>query len=399
MEGKRFIHKIRLQNFLSYGSEGEEIELQSLNVLIGPNASGKSNLIEAIGILKATPTDLPAPFRQGGGVNEFLWKGGHKNPVAKIDVTLDYPQRHQNLRYQVSLTVTGQRLELVDELVENEQKYAGEDDVYFYYRYQSGRPVLNINKIEDDGERFKRYLRREDLSPEQSVLSQRKDPELYPELSYISKEFSNIGLYRHWQMGRYSEPRNAQKTDIPEHPLLENGSNLGLLLNNLQHRIGNKKIIDKLKKFYETAEELSVRIYGGTVQIFIREEGLIEPIPANRLSDGTLRYLFLIALLLDPTPPPLICLEEPEIGLHPDILPTIAEMLIEASGRTQLIVTTHSDALVAALSEYPESILVCERDEEGSHLRRLEPEKLKNWLEDYNLGDLWRMGQIGGNRW
>ncbi|WP_066384779.1 MULTISPECIES: AAA family ATPase [unclassified Anabaena] len=399
MEGKRFIHKLRLENFLSYGSEGEDIELQPLNVLIGPNTSGKSNLIEAIGILKATPTDLPAPFRQGGGVTEFLWKGGQENPVAKIDVTLNYPQRPQNLRYQLSLTATGQRLELVDEVVENEQKYPGEDDVYFFYRYQSGHPVLNVNKIEDNGERFKRYLRREDLSPEQSVLSQRKDPELYPELSYLSTEFSNIGLYRHWQMGRYAEPRNAQKTDLPEHPLLEDGSNLGLVLNNLQHRLGTRKILDKLKKFYDAAEELSVRIYGGTVQIFIREENFIQPIPANRLSDGTLRYLFLIALLLDPTPPPLICIEEPEIGLHPDILPTIAEMLIEASQRTQLIITTHSDALVSALSEYPESVLVCERDEKGSHLRRLEPDKLKNWLENYSLGDLWRMGEIGGNRW
>jgi hypothetical protein len=62
-------------------------------------------------------------------------------------------------------------------------------------------------------------------------------------------------------------------------------------------------------------------------------------------------------------------------------------------------IATHSDALVSALSEYPESVLVCERDEKGSHLRRLEPDKLKNWLENYTLGDLWRMGQIGGNRW
>ncbi|MEH2269881.1 MAG: AAA family ATPase [Nostoc sp.] len=399
MEGKRFIRTLRLENFLSYGSEGEEIELQSLNVLIGPNASGKSNLIEAIGILRATPTDLPAPFRQGGGINEFLWKGGQENPVAKIEVTLDYLQRSQNLRYYVNLTSIGQRLELVDEAVENEQRYQSESDVYFYYRYQNGRPVLNINKIENNGEPLKRSLRREDLIPDQSVLSQRKDPDLYPELSYLSTEFSNIALYRHWQMGRYSEPRNAQKTDLPEHPLLEDGSNLGLVLNNLQHLIGNRIIIEKLKNFYEAAEELSVRIYGGTVQIFIREEGLIQPIAANRLSDGTLRYLFLMALLLDPTPPPLICLEEPEIGLHPDILSTIAEMLIEASQRTQLIVTTHSDALVSALSEYPESLIVCERDKKGSHLHRQEPDKLKNWLENYTLGDLWRMGEIGGNRW
>ncbi|TAG86335.1 MAG: hypothetical protein EAZ18_25790 [Oscillatoriales cyanobacterium] len=109
-----------------------------------------------------------------------------------------------------------------------------------------------------------------------------------------------------------------------------------------------------------------------------------------------MRYLFLIALLLDPTPPPLICIEEPEIGLHPDILPAVAEMLIEASKRTQLIVTTHSDALVSALS--PESVLICDRDDRGSHLNRLEPKRLKKWLENYSLGELWRMGEIGGNR-
>lgn len=402
MDGKRFIHSIRLKNFLSYGNEDEEMELQPLNVLIGANTSGKSNLIEAIGILKATPTDLPAPFRQGGGVSEFLWKGGQENPVAKIEATLDYPQRPQNLRYQVSLTAIGQRrlLELVDEAIENERPYPGLDDVYFYYRYQRGHPVLNINKLDDDFNiQRTRTLRREDLIPDQSVLSQRTDPDLYPELSYLSTTFSNIALYRDWQMGRYSVPRNAQKPDLPEHPLLEDGSNLGLFLNNLKNKIGHRKIIEKLKKFYEAAEELGVIISGGTVQIIIREEGLIEPIPANRLSDGTLRYLFLMALLLDPTPPPLICLEEPEIGLHPDILSTIAEMLIDASQRTQLIVTTHSDALVSALSEYPESVIVCERDKKGSHLHRQESERLKKWLEKYTLGDLWRMGQIGGNRW
>ena len=400
MEGKRFIHKIKLQNFLSYGSEGEEIELQPLNVLIGRNTAGKSNLIEGISILKATPTDLPAPFRQGGGINEFLCKGEGNNPIANIDVILNYPERHENnLHYQLSLTEVGQRLELVDEFLQNEQPYEDQKDVYFYYRYQSGRPVLNINKLTEDGERFKRTLRREDLILDQSVLSQRKDPDLYPELSYVSTEFSKIGLYRHWQVGRYSEPRNAQKADLPLHPLLEDGSNLGLVLKALQRKLGQRKLIEYLEKFYEEVEELDVTIYGGTVQIFIREKGLTQPIPATRLSDGTLRYLCLMALLLDPTPPPLICIEEPELGLHPDILPTIAELLIEASQRTQLIVTTHSDALVSALSEYPEAVVVCERDNTGTHLRRLKPEKLKKWLEKYTLGDLWRIGEIGGNRW
>jgi len=396
VEGKRFIRTLRLQNFLSYGREGEEIELQPLNVLIGANASGKSNLIEAIGLLKATPTDLTYPIRKGGGISDFLWKGEKNIPTAEIQATLDSSVENMPLCYRIKFTVAGHRLEIVDEAVENERPYAYNDDVYFYYRYQQGRPVLNI-KTTSEGQRSQRTLRRDDLIPDQSVLSQRKDPDQYPELTYLGNQFSSISLYRDWHIGRDSEARLPQKTDLPEHPLLEDGSNLGLVLNNLEYQLGTRPIVEKLKKFYDEAEELTIKIYGGTVQIFIREEGLIQPIPATRLSDGTLRYLFLMALLLDPTPPPLICIEEPEIGLHPDILPTIAEMLIEASQRTQLIITTHSDALVSSLP--PESVVVCDRDQMGSHLRRLDPNRLKKWLEDYSLGEIWRMGEIGGNRW
>lgn len=396
MEGKLFIRTMRLQNLLSYGDEDEEIELQPLNVLIGANASGKSNLIEAIGLLKATPTDLTAPIRKGGGVSDLLWKGQKEITTAKIEATIDYPEGLMPLRYRMGLTVVGQKPELVDETVENERSYPGEADVYFYYRYQQGRPVLNI-KNSSDGQRSQRSLRREDLILDQSVLSQRKDPDQYPELTYLGNQFSQISLYRDWHIGRDSEPRLPQKADLPEHPLLEDGSNLGLVLNNLQYQVGSRAIIEKLKIFYQEAEELSVKIYGGTVQIFIREEGLIQPIPATRLSDGTLRYLFLLALLLDPTPPPLICIEEPEIGLHPDMMSTIADLLVEASERTQLIVTTHSEALVSSLP--PESVLVCERDYLGTHLRRLNPERLKKWLENYSLGELWSMGEIGGTRW
>lgn len=399
MEGKRFIHSLQLQNFLSYGSEGRKIELQPLNVLIGTNASGKSNLIEAMGVLKATPTDLLAPIRQGGGISDFLWKGEKGIPTAKIEAILDYPERTMPLRYQISFTAVGQRLEVVDEAIEDmEPRHSSESEPFFYYRHNNwGRPVINVIEDNEQQTRKLRTLRREDIIPDQSILSQRKDPEQYPELSYLGNKFADIGLYRNWQTGRDSLSRKAQQTDLPEHPLLEDGGNLGLVLNNLQYQLGSREIIEKLKLFYDAAEELSIKIYGGTVQIFIRETGLIQPIPATRLSDGTLRYLFLIALLLDPTPPPLICIEEPEIGLHPDILPAIAEMLIEASQRTQLIVTTHSDALVSALS--PESVLICDRDDRGSHLNRLDGDRLKKWLENYSLGDLWRMGEIGGNRW
>ncbi|QJB44302.1 AAA family ATPase [Dolichospermum flos-aquae] len=395
MEGKRFIHKIKLQNFLSYGSEGEEIELQPLNVLIGANTSGKSNLIEAIGILRATPTDLPAAFRQGGGINEFLWKGNKDTLGAKIKVTVNYQSGLQTLKYKLEFSEMNQRFFLIDEYIHSD------DFVHYSYNDKNLEPVFNVREKDLSGiEKISQETwNKNDLKYDQSILSQLKAARKYPEITYLSDSFNKISIYRDLPIGRNSQPRKPQPTDLPQHPLLEDGSNLGLVLNDLNYQIGRSKIIETLKKFYESAEDIHGQVYGNSIQIFIREEGVIQPIPATRLSDGTLRYLCLMALLLDPTPPPLICIEEPELGLHPDILPTIAELLIEASQRTQLIVTTHSDALVSALSEYPESVVVCERDNTGTHLRRLKPDKLKDWLENYTLGDLWRMGEIGGNRW
>jgi len=371
MVGKKFIQKLKLENFLSY--RREEIELQPLNVLIGPNGSGKSNLIEAFSLLKAIPTNLLAPIRKGGGINEFIWKGEgeNENPTAQIGIILDEAE----LDYQLNFTSVNQRLEIVNEIIHG----------------------LIIEKIHHQ-------------VPDQSVIAQgllsntpdlalAYDKSFYQALFSLKNQFSEIGLYRNWHIGHGSALRKPQQTDLPEHPLEEDGSNLGLVLNDLQYQLRSQQLLEQFQKFYQNAEELSVKIYGGTVQIFIREKGLSQPIPAPRLSDGILHYLFLMTLLLDSTPPPLLCIEEPELGHHPDMLPLIADLLIEASHRSQLIVTTHSDGLVSALSEQADSVLVCERDDEGSHLHRLEPQRLKMWLEKYSLGELWLMGEIGGNKW
>jgi predicted ATPase len=133
------------------------------------------------------------------------------------------------------------------------------------------------------------------------------------------------------------------------------------------------------------------------VQVFFQEGKWA--IPATRLSDGTLRYLCLLAILCHPTPPPLICIEEPELGLHPDIVPHLATLLRDASTRTQLIVTTHSDILVDALTDSHDAVIVCEKHDGATRLARLDAEKLRPWLEKYRLGELWTRGEIGGTRW
>ncbi|HEV2383513.1 MAG TPA: AAA family ATPase [Terriglobia bacterium] len=406
MAYNRLLKSIQLRNFLSYGPSASAVDLLPLNVVIGPNTSGKSNLLEAVDILRATPSDVFQPIRDGGGIEDYLWKGlpAKGAPTAEIEATIYYPEGKGPLKYRLGFTMVGQRFEIFDEVIENPYKSPGEPDVYFYYRYQSGHPVLNVRtKAEaqagtSEG-RLTRFLRREDVALGQSILSQRKDPDQYPEVTYLGNQFSKVRLYREWNLGRNTEPRKPQKVDLPSDFLSDSANNLPLVLNDLENRSETRSIVNHyLKKFDESAEAVTSRLFGGTIQLILHEKGLKE-IPATRLSDGTLRYLCLLAVLCHPEPPPLVCVEEPEIGLHPDILPTVAELLTQASERSQLIVTTHSDTLVSALTESTGSVLVCERDADGSRLTRLDAEKLKDWLGKYRLGELWRMGELGGTRW
>ncbi|NNM68359.1 MAG: AAA family ATPase [Gallionella sp.] len=389
------LKSIKLTNFLSYGEKSKPIELGPLNVIIGPNGSGKSNLLEAVELIKSTPKDLMTPIRDGGGVRDWLWKGGRKIPAAAMEIVVENLKGPAELRYSLSFTEVSQRFEILDERVENVAPDAGYKAPYLYYKFENGHGVLNVKGKE-------RGLHREDIEPNQSILSQRKDPDQYPELTFLGNSFNKIRLYREWSFGRFTVPRTAQKADLPNDMLESDCSNLGLVLNLLQenHEL-KQRLIKELQALYEGIQDYYVKIDGGTVQVFFQERinGHIVPMPATRLSDGTLRYLCLLAILCHPNPPPLVCIEEPELGLHPDVLPRLAQLLRDASTRTQLIVTTHSDVLVDAMTDQPDAILVAEKGETGTTLTRLDKEKLKPWLEKYRLGQLWTRGEIGGTRW
>lgn len=399
------LKSVQLTNLLSFGDRSEPFELGSLNVLIGPNGSGKSNFVEAVGLLRGAPRQLSVPVREGGGVHDWLWKGAPRTPKARIEVVVDYPQGDEHwgsnlLRYRLEFTEVGQRLEVMDERIENAVTPPGYEKPFFYFGYQNGRPMLSAGPNSDPtGGRY-RELRREELDPQQSVLSQRKDPHHYPEITYVGNLFESFQLYREWSFGRYTAPRVPQPADLPNEFLIEDARNLGLVLNRLRKDVtANRQLLEYLRKLYDQAEDIHVNIESGTVQVFLRETNYTATIPATRLSDGTLRWLSLLAILLDPSPAPLVCVEEPELGLHPDMMPTVATLLRDASERMQLIVTTHSDALVDALNDSPEAIVVCEKENGSTTLKRLNRQDLAEWLERYTLGQLWRSGELGGNRW
>jgi predicted ATPase len=384
------IKELTLQNLLSFGPDTEAFPLRALNVLIGPNGSGKSNLIEAVSLLRTAPDKIASTVLDGGGIREWLWKGA-KRPTAKLEAVVMYPKTGRGLRHALHFTENAGRFELVDERIEEEKPSPGEELPYFYFGWHNGRPMLNVK-----GDR--RQLKREDVDPEKSILAQRKGPEQYPELTFLGNAYEQIRLYREWSFGRYTDPRVRQEDTGTSRFLDENCKNLGMVLNRLMGEPDARDtILTQMRELYEGIENVHVEIHGAHVQVVLHEGR--RTIPATRLSDGTLRYLCLVAILCNPELPPLICIEEPELGMHPDALVAIARMLKGASERTQLIVTTHSKLIVDTLSDSPEDVVVCDKVDGQTRMKRLNDNDTKAWLEKYSLGDLWRSGELGGNRW
>ncbi len=395
----RLLREIRPVNLLSFGPETQALPLENLNVLIGPNGAGKSNLIEALALMRATPiaaqttsnADVRGVVRRGGGAQEWIWKGG-RDLIASVELVVNNPKGKQPLRHVFAFGADAQGFRLQDEWVENESREGNQTEADFYYQFQGGNPVVTIAGQE------RRRLALSTLKLDSSILAQRRDAEHYPELTYLADSYEKWRIYREWAFGRKTVFREPQMSDMRKDRLEEDFSNLGLILNKFSLMPKTKAaILEGLRDLYDGVTDFQVNILDRTVQVFFIEGDFA--MPATRLSDGSLRYLCLLAILCDPDPAPLVCIEEPELGLHPDILPKLADQLVAASERTQLIVTTHSDILVDAMTERPETVVVCEKHDGRTEMRRLKKDELAKWLEKYRLGQLWMDGQLGGKRW
>lgn len=408
---KPLLKAATLRRFLSFGPDAAEFPLEPLNVLIGANASGKSNFVEAMSVLRAVPRDLPKPIRRGGRVRDWLWQGvpggeggetaaGFSKAPASACLELVFSAgmitRHKGnpeVRYRLEFGVEGDSFVVRDERVENAHKDPGYPKPFFYFGYENGRPMLSVRQQDK-----RRELRREFIDPAQSILSQRRDPEEYPELGRLAEILAGIRIYRSWHFGPDAAVRAACAADVRTDHLSEKLDNLPARLLALKRSpVVKRRMVAHVRELAPDFDDFEVTPDGGLLTLRLTEGDL--SIPARRLSDGTLRYLCLVAILADPDPPPLIVIEEPELGLHPDIHPQLAALMLEASQRTQLIVTTHSDVLVDALTETPEAVVVCENVGGSTRLERLSSETLRPWIDKYRLGELWLRGEIGGTRW
>ncbi len=401
-------------NLLSFGPKTEPIELRSLNILIGANGSGKSNLIEVIRLLQWLPERDPwSVVLTTGGVAEWIWKGnsklGEPQELCSLVADLSFAGADSKrvggdselVRVAIGLTVVSSTFRFRRE------------EVYTFDASDEIRSGL-FSRYERVGPLGKCYLRSAEppvefeLQPERSIFSQLSSQQVgksgvngaLPELFAVAELFEKFYFFQDWQFGNGCVARTLQDVGRPIDRLMAGGYNLAQMLKYFQdfHRSVFEQIEELTRRFYEPTLKIEIQLLGTYLQIAIAEEGG-HSTPAPRLSDGMLRWLSLLCVLLNPTPAPVTCIDEPELGLHPDVIPTLADLLRDAATRTQLIVTTHSTALVDAFSDEPEAICVCEKIEGSTVIQRLSKPDLQDWLKDYSLGSLWMRGFIGGNRW
>jgi predicted ATPase len=400
-------------NILSFGPRTEPIELRQLNLLIGTNGSGKSNFVEVIRLLHFLPDKDPwGSVLATGGVSEWIWKGRRtKSSTCSLRTTLSLGE--------MGLARIGARPEYAElslELERFESSFRVKresfgtcgvegrlDPLYSSFERSGSQGTINLRMARSD-ERPTSFS----LSLDRSIFSQLASPSVQasgiggdlPELFEVAQFFESFDFHQDWEFGADCPPRDPQPVGQSVARLDEDGSNLAQLL--AYYRDDYKSVFERLtdlvKRFYEPVKSVEIRLISTHLQIAIEEEGGFST-PAYRLSDGMLRWLAILVILLNPTPAPVTCIDEPELGLHPDIIPTLADLLREASTRTQLVITTHSSALVDAFSDDPESICVSEKIEGSTAIRRLSGSDLAVWLRNYSLGNLWTSGEIGGNRW
>ncbi len=371
-----FIKKLHLRNLLSF--EDCEVELQNLNILIGPNGAGKSNLIEAIGLLRSLVYDHAAYVRQGGGSTAWIWKG-QRGESAQMDTLID-GGAHGDLLHSFKMDGTAAGLTWEQLLIVNTESYS--------FKRESGQ--LSISQGYSGP-----------YTSSESVFHKYKDPADKSPTTRTGERIGEIRIYREFRTGKNEMLRSGGPgSGLEATHLEEGGQNLALVLHEFDSLGRLDQIRGLLEELNQGYRNIKPRFLNGIWLVQLNEEGLLDPVMSQRISDGTLKFICLAALLLDPSPPPVICIEEPEVGLHPDAMRVVARLLREAADRTQLIVTTHSADMIDEFSGTPEAVVVTEKNERhATQFNRLDRDKLASWLGRYQLGELWQKGEIGGSRW
>jgi predicted ATPase len=358
--------KITLEGYKSFRKL--ELELRPLNVLVGANGVGKSNLISFFRLINAV---VNRQFRhlvaEAGGAGTLLRYG---KKITKL------------IFMQTEFGADDYVVELVPDAMDS-----------FLIAYEGFRypPFLVIDRKEG----FARVSRIENSDTPIPDNTFKIEKDSYEHIRLLVNSIRTFHF--HDTTSTAAIKGLGRLNDNIE--LRSDGENLAAILFKIQTQNlrAYQTIRDVIRSVAPYFDDFILRpnpLNMDTIRLEWREHDSDYPFIARDLSDGTLRFMALTTLLLQPEPPAIIVIDEPELGLHPFAIEKLAGLLQTASSRAQLIVATQSPQLIAALE--PEDIIVADRKDGETTMQRLNAENLKDWLEEYTLGELWQKNILGG---
>ncbi len=369
-----------------------------LNVVIGPNGSGKSNLLKVLELLSASARGrLGRQIQREGGMEPVVWDGRISQVTFKLRTSPLDPAR-DSLTYELTLARLGMSSAyyIKHELLGNDEGVAaGEKPEPLKLVERTPQQAL---VYDEEGRRLTAPV--ESVPEEETLLSLAAGP--FTANRWITAYQNRLAGWRIYHDFQTHAESPVRQPSLARHETAveADGSNLVAVLHTLY--TGSREFKQDLNSalmaaFGEDFEELLFPPAADQrIQMRVRWRSLKREQTTADLSDGTLRFLFLIAILANPNPPALIAIDEPETGLHPAMLPIVAEYAAEAALHTQVIFTTHSAEFLDAFHGVTPVTTIVKWEEGKTQLQVVDAATLNYWLKEYTLGKLFRSGNLEG---
>jgi predicted ATPase len=329
------------------------VNLKPINVLTGPNGCGKSNLYNALVLIaRAAEGRLARAIAQEGGTPSVFWAGGErirlqrKRPPRRVIVGFE----NDEYGYEIQMGLPSPNEHALETMFKLDPRVKEE------YIWPSGtkRRVLMLKRDEPSA-----WLRDAagslitypfQIAKSESVLSQIIDPHLYPEISSVRSQILAWRFYHYFRTDSESPLRQPQ-IGVQTPVLNTEGTDLAAALQTIREIGDESALADAVHQALGGAS-LLIQAEETQFRLSLQVPGLLRPLQAREFSDGQLRFLCLCAALLSPRPPSLLALNEPETSLHPDLIDSLARLIVVASKGTQLWITTHSRSLAEGIERY-----------------------------------------------
>lgn len=372
-----------------------DLPVRPFMALIGANGVGKTSFLDAFSVLSASASgNLNGILSQFGGLASLLTRGRSEELSFLVDMEVP---GHEPLEYEIHLVSKGTGYSISREILS--QRRAGYDQPFKHI--DSSDNDIRYYKI--DEKRLVHYEIEENRpvrpdwehNPLETSLAQ--VPKMFRQPEELRRILATATQYHVLDVG----PRAPVKLPQPMKPATLPGADGEDLVPYLYYlREGDRDrfdaIVDSLRTAFPDFEELNFPpVAAGMLAMTWKDSKFSKPIYMNELSEGTLRFLWLVSLLQSPRLSTVTMIDEPEVSLHPELLGLLADLMREASKRTQLIVATHSDRFIRFLK--PEEVVVMDIDETGCATATwADSMDLYDWLAEYSLDEVWRMGRMGG---